>query len=377
MSRLKHICAYDTFCETRHSVGLCSPADNPAMYKECFRVAFMAGLQFAYKTRHVLQINKSYQIMEASYTRLPVAGSVSHGIAIVSTIFRLVYRGWTRRVWWEDAWAAFSLLSDVVCLACIWITPPTILPSWVLAVTLTSVLWAARMSIIFSIIRVANYSGCKIHKWITYLIAVSFACMWVALLVQKIDVCIVQACQMAKPVALSQLITDVIADCSLVVAPLQLWKNVGLSRSRKILVLSSFGASLLITAVTIPHSVILFKPVSETTLIFAHVKAALSLIICNLLVIVTFAYRVFSKETVDLDQSFTSPGIFTSVIMAQFSMNTYTRTSFSEEEGIISRRIMTVQNEATKPKMDDARIFSAEEVTNAEGWPETLKDDKQ
>jgi hypothetical protein len=41
-----------------------------------------------------------------------VAGSISHSIAILSTVFRLVYRGWTHHFWWEDAWAAFALISD-------------------------------------------------------------------------------------------------------------------------------------------------------------------------------------------------------------------------------------------------------------------------
>ncbi|KAG2359325.1 hypothetical protein BDR07DRAFT_1336914 [Suillus spraguei] len=177
---------------------------------------------------------------------------------------------------------------------------------------------AARTSIIFCIIRIANHSGTKVQKWATRLIAASFVCMWVALLVQKVNVCKFQACQMSKPVALSQLMTDVIADFSLVAAPLQLWKNVGLSRSRKILVLSSFGTSILITALTIPLSIILFRPLTETTLIFAHVRAAISLIICNVLVIVTFAYHVLSTETRDLDRSFTSPEIFSTVIMTQF-----------------------------------------------------------
>ncbi|KAG2146309.1 hypothetical protein DEU56DRAFT_170594 [Suillus clintonianus] len=315
--------------------------------------------------------------MESIYYRLPVAGSVSHSIAIASTVFRLVYRGWTRRVWWEDAWAAVSMISDVLCLATIWVKPsassPLIFPPWVLAIALTSVLWAARMSVIFSIIRIANHSGSKVHRWIPHLIAVSFACMWVALLVQKINICIFHGCQMAKTVAVSQLITDVIADFSLVAAPLQLWSNVGLSRSRRILVLSSFGASLLITAITIPHSVVLFSPLSETTLIFAHVKAALSLVICNVLVIVTFAYRVLSKETFDLDQSFTSStGIFTSVIMTQFPVSTYAMTS--DQEGTTSRQITTVQIEAMKPKPEDASIVSAEEGT---GWLKTLNDSKQ
>lgn len=302
--------------------------------------------------------------MEINYARLAAVGSVSHGIAIVCTIFRLVYRGWTCHIWWEDAWAAISLISDVVCLACIWINPSTDLPSWILAVALTSVLWAARMSVIFCIIRIANHSGCKVHKWITHLIAASFACMWVALLIQKVNVCIYQACMMSEPVALSQLITDVIADFSLVAAPLQLWRNVGLSRSKKILILSSFGASIIITVITIPHSIILFRPVNETTLIFAHVKAAVSLIICNVLVIVTFAYRVLSKETCDLDQSLTSPGVFSSVVVAQFPLSTYARTSCSGQQGTTSRQITTVQ---TKPRLDDASIVSVEEGTNAKG----------
>lgn len=302
--------------------------------------------------------------MESNFTELAVAGSVSHGIAIVCTIFRLVYRAWTRRIWWEDAWAASSLISDVVCLVWIWVPSPD-LPAWILAVALTSVLWAARMSVIFSIIRIANHSGSKVQKWITHLIAVSFACMWVALLILKLDICIFQACQMSESVAVSQLITDVISDFSLVAAPVYLWKNVGLSRSRKILVLSSFGASIIITAMTIPHSIILFRPLTETTLIFAHVKAAVSLIICNVLVIVTFACRVLSKETCDLDQSFTSPGIFSTVILTQFPISTYNRTSFCGQEGTTSGQIATGQS---KPASDDASIVSVEEGTNVEGW---------
>jgi len=68
---------------------------------------------------------------------------------------------------------------------------------------------------------------------------------------------------------------DIVADVSLVAVPMQLWKDAGLSRSRKILILSAFGASLSITAITIPHSIMLFDPFTETTLIFAHVKVSM------------------------------------------------------------------------------------------------------
>jgi len=151
------------------------------------------------------------------------------------------------------------------------------------------------MSVIFSIIRIANHSGCKIHIQIAYIIAVSFACMWAGQIAHKITVCILHSCRMTKAVGFTNLISqyylfvlsvasmvlklcvivaDVIADVSLIAAPMQLWKNLAFSHSRKILVLSAFGASLLITAITIPHSIMLFNPHRRFVLIFGHVKVS-------------------------------------------------------------------------------------------------------
>lgn len=261
--------------------------------------------------------------------RVVVTGSVSHGVAILCTIFRLLYRCWTRQLWWEDAWAALALSFDVICLAWIY---TLFRPTWIFGAAFTSVVWSARMSLIFSIIRIANPSGNKNHKRIAYLIAASFMVMWAALVVYKISVCIYYSCRMTKAVALSQLVTDVAADASLIVAPIQFWKDVGLSRSNKILILSAFGSSVLITVITIPHSIMLFHSITETVVIVSHVKAGLSLVICNLLVIVTLVYRVYWKEMLDLDQSFTSPVIFSSVIVTQFSFNTNSRMSSSIQE---------------------------------------------
>ncbi|KAG1728534.1 uncharacterized protein EDB91DRAFT_1161922 [Suillus paluster] len=294
---------------------------------------------------------------DSDSSQLAVAASVSHGIAILCTVFRLVYRGWMRQLWWEDAWAAFALFSDVFCMVWIWTHYLIQFPAGVFGVAFTSVMWAARMSIIFSIIRVANRSGYKIHKRITYLIAASFVCMWVAVAAQKITTCIYK-CQTTHAVAVSQLITDVVADVSLIAAPLHFWKNVGLSRHGKILILSVFGSSLLITIVTIPHCIMLFQSATQTTLIFAHVKTALSLVICNVLVIVTFAYRVCWKETLDPDKSLTSTGIFSSVVVAQFPFNTISRASPSINEETATAQ--TVQG------MKNASAFCAEEGTSTE-----------
>ncbi|OJA10985.1 hypothetical protein AZE42_09309 [Rhizopogon vesiculosus] len=221
---------------------------------------------------------------------------------------------------------------------------------------------AARMSVIFSIIRVTKDSGSKVHRQITNLIAVSFACMWAAILAQKMSVCAYHACQMGQAVALSQLITDVVADVSLVAVPLHLWKNVGLSRGRKIMVLSAISSSLLITVVTIAHSLTLFRVHSSNTLIFAHIKAALSLIICDLLVIVTFAYRVCTKETFDLDKSFKSDGLFTSIVVMQHFSGTSAERS---REGTTLRQIMTAQTGDTEQqKSEDTSVLYVEDGTS-------------
>ncbi|KAG2038158.1 hypothetical protein BDR03DRAFT_316933 [Suillus americanus] len=291
--------------------------------------------------------------MSTYFSQLAVAGSVSlaHAIAILCTIFRLIYRCWTRHLWWEDAWAAFALIFDVICLLCIWIRASISLPIWTFSAASTSVVWAARMSIFFSVIRVADPSGCKYQKWITYLTIVSFAGMWIAVLVQKNITCVF-VCQMTKSVALLQMISqsfcflcllwsssfwvpaaDIIADVSLIAVPLQFWKNVRLTRNSKILIFSTFGASFLITVITIAHSVMLFHCASEKTLIIAHVKVALSLVICNLLVIVTLVYRVRWKESLDADQTFGSPLIFTSAVAMQSPANAIPMTLQSVHEG--------------------------------------------
>ncbi|KAG1768499.1 hypothetical protein EDD22DRAFT_232583 [Suillus occidentalis] len=184
------------------------------------------------------------------------------------------------------------------------------------------------MSIIFSIIRIVNFSVYKYEKWITYFITASFGCMWVAVLIQKIETCIF-ACQVTKSVAILQMTTDVVADLSLIVLPLQFWKKLSLSRNSKIMIISAFASSLFITVITIPHSIMLFRSASELTLIIAHVKAALSLVICNLLVIVTLVYRVRWKETLYPDQTFGSTIVFTSAVAAQTTANAISMTSSS------------------------------------------------
>lgn len=65
---------------------------------------------------------------------------------------------------------------------------------------------AARMSIIYSILRVANPQG--VLRWIVYGIITCFAIMWIALVVGKVLHCEHSQCNMGSDVAIALLISE-------------------------------------------------------------------------------------------------------------------------------------------------------------------------
>ncbi|KIK91736.1 hypothetical protein PAXRUDRAFT_830571 [Paxillus rubicundulus Ve08.2h10] len=258
-----------------------------------------------------------------------ISGSVVHGLAIFITSFRLLYRWYMSRFWWEDAWAALALVFDIACLVSVWMESPPQIPralppmnimaNWILSVTLTCIIWCARMSILCSIVRIANPSP-KLRR-VAYGIAVVLLTTAIALVAQKIVMCSMDSCKFTMHVAITQLVTDVVSDAMLVAASVRFLRDVKLSRNRRLLILSAFSASVLITGVTILHSVLLLQRPTTGTIVIGHVKAGLSLLVCNALVLVTFVYRVCHHAGVDLDHSVheqrTGGGIsvqFTSVI---------------------------------------------------------------
>ena len=54
----------------------------------------------------------------------PVIACTFHSVAIASTIFRLGYRWYMASFWWEDGWAMFALVVDVLCLVATWLNEP-------------------------------------------------------------------------------------------------------------------------------------------------------------------------------------------------------------------------------------------------------------
>ncbi|KAF8433043.1 hypothetical protein L210DRAFT_2757128 [Boletus edulis BED1] len=283
---------------------------------------------------------------------LKIIACVFHSFAIISTIFRLAYRWYMARFWWDDGFSVFALAIDVMCLICTWldvpyktvrVIPPQDKPiSWILAMGFTTILWSCRASILFSIIRVANLT--QQFRRVAWLIGCSFLIMWAAIIGQKLQLCVTNSCIAAGSVALSQLITDIFSDVSLVILPIYLLRRRKIDYRQRILIYAVFSATLLITVVTIFHSVVLFTTQSTGIVVIGHVKVALSLIVCNLLVIVMFVYRVYRRGDLDAVEgpfSLTTVDLNTRLTESATGKYTMTRTIDAEEkvEGYVRSRL--------------------------------------
>jgi hypothetical protein len=59
-------------------------------------------------------------LSHSSLCELKVPATLVHGVAILATMFRLLYRCYLSRFSWEDAWATSALICDIACLASVW-----------------------------------------------------------------------------------------------------------------------------------------------------------------------------------------------------------------------------------------------------------------
>jgi len=128
------------------------------------------------------------------------------------------------------------------------------------------------------------------------------------------------SCPPAASVTIFQLATDVISSVALAVFPLLVLWHVDLPHKERILILTIFAASILFTGISILHTVYAFGPsnLRRRIQLFAytgHFEAAISLMVCNLLVVATRCYRFFQKD----------PEIIT---VARTSISQYSRAAY-------------------------------------------------
>ncbi|EIW79582.1 hypothetical protein CONPUDRAFT_106173, partial [Coniophora puteana RWD-64-598 SS2] len=109
-------------------------------------------------------------------------------------------------------------------------------------------------------------------------------------------------CFLGKEVAVAQVITDVLADLFLIIAPVRLVWKVRLSRPQKIRIIAIFCSASATTIVSLCHAYFLLTVGGLKEIMAGIVEMSVSLIVANLNVIVAVVYRISSDNT-DIEKS--------------------------------------------------------------------------
>ncbi|KAJ3575610.1 hypothetical protein NP233_g996 [Leucocoprinus birnbaumii] len=243
-----------------------------------------------------------------------------HCLGNIASVTRLIYRARTRRLWWDDFWAFIAMLSDLMMLATFFGTRSVIEHDarmsktfqTVILFTYTSVLWGARMSMAVTIVRLLPPGrGHCVAKGA----AVVFALTWCGLLVEKVYTCQSKldapghwSCALPTNTGILELCTDLAADMWLICSPAFLLWGMKLTSRRQIVIFSVFGSDVLLVAASVVHDVYHLQQNLVAARITLFVEVAISLIVCNLLVLVTWLYsRIFPSDQENVPTSINYP----------------------------------------------------------------------
>ncbi|KAF5380612.1 hypothetical protein D9615_004632 [Tricholomella constricta] len=229
--------------------------------------------------------------------KIGITAAVCTVPAIASTIYRL----WIRRgrYWADDAWALLSALSQFLMFSGVFIHITNSSPRkamvaayYLMAAPFYTVVWFARLSILFSIIRIDPSAA---RRRLLLIIAVLFFITTVVLVTQLFWVCEPEPswknennpqCVLTRQVVVLQLVTDILADAILIIAPLRLLRNLNDKKLRRRLTVI-FSTCLITTIVSLVHAAFIFVHAGPEEVMAAIVEDNVSLIVCNVPVVVT------------------------------------------------------------------------------------------
>ncbi|KZT43402.1 hypothetical protein SISSUDRAFT_1040421 [Sistotremastrum suecicum HHB10207 ss-3] len=243
------------------------------------------------------------------------------------TIFRLVFRWLKSRLWWDDAWAFFAMLNVIVTASLVWVVyaprssnvsqHSRVASFLILEVGFTLVIWAARLSILFTVIRITHD---VMQNRLLYATAAMFCLFALILSAQKFWVCIPQSgwkdipgasCNLGAQVAITEVVTDIIGDTVLIIAPVRLIWHIRLSKPLRVRLICVFSMSILTTLVSLVQNYFQIHRGGIRNFIVSHVEMATAVTICNLSVVVGALYRFFRHSDFDSEHSDHGQGVVT------------------------------------------------------------------
>ncbi|EIN03555.1 hypothetical protein PUNSTDRAFT_128715 [Punctularia strigosozonata HHB-11173 SS5] len=253
--------------------------------------------------------------------QLKISNGVCAGIAICTTCTRL----WMRRgrYWWDDGFALFSMVFQLLQIGAVFLHVPdpsvfsrttNVAAYYIMAATFYCIIWMARLSILFSIIRIdSNQRRTHILRWTAGL----FGLVLVVMICQLFWVCEPLGgtwknerspqCPLDQQVAICQLVTDILSDTLLLVVPLRLLSAMSADDSTRRRLMFIFSTSIVTTVVSLVHAALIFEDAGIKVVIAAMVENGVSLMVCNVPVLATAFIRAMgrhdSSDTDDPDDS--------------------------------------------------------------------------
>ncbi|KAJ7634731.1 hypothetical protein FB45DRAFT_909702 [Roridomyces roridus] len=248
--------------------------------------------------------------------QLRVALSVLPPFAIVVTYFRLYLRKRARKLWWDDFWAFVSTLFAIAFVVVIFlhIDPNTTTLSqnakvaiyYLSAQTFYGTAWSARISILFTIIRLSA----GLQRRFLLVVAIWLFVAWAILFSQVWWVCEAEPgwkelslpqCVLGRNVAIAQFICDIISDIILIATPVRLLLSSRLQRALKLRLVAVFATTSITTAVALYHSYTIISLGGVTEVFAANIQISISLLVANLSVVTAFLFRLGSDGTNETD----------------------------------------------------------------------------
>ncbi|KAI5996839.1 hypothetical protein F5J12DRAFT_725483, partial [Pisolithus orientalis] len=212
--------------------------------------------------------------------------------ATVVTSFRLFLRMRQGHLWLDDAWATLAMVFNVSFLVVDW-----------LYLRDYGDVASSRISILFTVVRL-TFPG-SLRSWLVRT-AIMFIFAWMILGAQIFWTCEAESswktqprpqCDIGRNVAIAQIITDVLSDMILILAPFRLIYKVRLTKAQKIRLLSVFSTSAITTIVSLVHAYYVLTDGGLKVILAAIVEVSVSLIVANLSVVVAFLFRISTEET--------------------------------------------------------------------------------
>ncbi|KAK7468957.1 hypothetical protein VKT23_003456 [Stygiomarasmius scandens] len=254
----------------------------------------------------------------AAINALRVAATVIHVIALISTTYRVSYRIRTKRFWWDDGWVLLAFIADILTVISMWISaylnnnfkkiPPEVfreqrvVASWLMSISFTCTIWFTRIGLVCTFLPLLTNG--RVKK-LSVLCATFFVLCCLSIVLWKVVVCTKDTSWLSEPFGFCEVgrangIWDVIAEVTSCVALILigayvLWQMNLQSKERKIVMLVFSGSIFTaMAALARSYSTIATDDLLKT--FTGHFEAAISLIVCNVLVVMTSIYNGLERR---------------------------------------------------------------------------------